>query len=177
MTEIKSDKIKFSIGQPVMYRRYGVCTVITTETQKFGDTEKLYYSLEPVFGKKTKFFVPADMAELNNIVRKTCSKKELLDAIKSADKRKEGWQSDGRIRSEQFAEVLNNGNLEDMIWLVKILIIHREEQKAAGKTFLDVDKRVLAFAERLVTDEFAYVLGIDKTEVIDFIRKQTEETA
>lgn len=177
MTKKKSDKIKFSIGQPVMYRRYGVCTVIATETQKFGDTENLYYSLEPIFGKKTKFFVPADMAELDNVMRKTCSKTELLGAIESADKRKEAWENDGRVRSEQFADLLQNGNIEDMIWLVKILTLHREQQKAVGKTFLDADKRVLAFAERLVTDEFAYVLGIDKTEVIDFIRKQAEQIA
>jgi len=176
MTDKKSEKIKFSIGQPVMYRRYGVCTVIATETQKFGDTEKLYYSLEPIFGKKTKFFVPADMAELDNIMRETCNKSELLCAIESADKRDTTWESDGRIRSERFTELLNNGNIEDMLWLVKILVHHKERQKVAGKTFLDMDKRVLAFAERLVTDEFAYVLGIDKTEVIDFIRKQVGET-
>lgn len=177
MNDSDTNKPKFCIGQPVMYRRYGICTVVATERQQFGETEKLYYSLEPMFGKKSKFFVPADMAELDNVMRNLLAKQDLLDAIKSAHKRDATWEDDGRVRSAQFDELLKNGDIEDMIWLIRVLTLHREYMREVGRTFLDMDKRVLAFAERLVTDEFSYVLGIDKTEVIDFIRAHAESLA
>lgn len=168
---------KFSVGKPVMYRRYGICTVIATELQKFGDTEKLYYSLEPMYGKKTKFFVPADMAELDNVVREILPESELLAAIEAAEKRDAVWEDDGRVRSAQFDALLKNGNIEDMLWLIKILNLHRQHQREVGRTFLDADKRVLAFAERLVSDEFSYVLGIDRAEVIDYIQTRASGNA
>lgn len=155
-----------------MYRRYGACSVVATEFQKFGDTEKLYYCLEPLFGKKTKFFVPADMPQLDNVVRALFTKQQLIDAIHAAEQRTSKWEDDGRARFLKFNELMSNGSLVDMLWLIKILNIHRNELRAVGRTFVDADKRVLAFVERLVTDEFVCVFGLERTAVMDFIRSQ-----
>lgn len=155
-------KLKFNEGEPVMYRRYGICRVVAAQTQSFGDEQKLYYCLEPIFGRKTKFFVPADMDELDNVLRKVYEKKQLDAAVAEASARECEWQEEGRTRTEQFDTLLKTGNLVDMLWLVKLLLLHKKHQREIGHTFLDMDKRVLAFAERLVADEFSYVCGIER---------------
>lgn len=171
MTNQTTANLKFNMADTVMYRRYGICEVIATEIQSFGDEQKLYYCLEPIFGKKTKFFVPADMpeTELDNILRKVYDKPQVETSLEETAKRSCEWQEESRIRSEHFNNLLQTGNFIDMLWLVKTLRLRKKYQREVGRTFLDMDKRVLAFAERLVFDEIAYIYDIDRENVSEFV--------
>lgn len=170
----KSDSkgIMYGIGDPVMYRRYGICRVVAAEMQKFGDTQKLYYSLEPVFAAKTKFFVPADLAEDGTMVRPVCTKRQLSDLLKKVEATELEWETDTKARVAKFEELLQKGTMKDMIWLFKLLLKRKKYQKEQGKSFLDTDRRILFAVERLVTDEFAFVYDIEKNQVLGHILSQ-----
>ena len=170
--EIDNQEALYNIGDAVMYRRYGVCRVIAIENQSFGDTQMLYFSLEPVFAAKTKFFVPSNIAQDLSMVRPVFTKVELEKLIEKVNTTELSWENDTKQRIAHFEEIVQKGTAEAITSLFKLLISHKKDQKEMGKTFLDVDKRVLFTVERLVTDEFAFVYDLDKNKALEFVLRQ-----
>ena len=165
MSDTETSEIKFSAGETVLYRRYGVCRVSSTEERTFGDSQKLYYTLEPVFvAKTTKFYVPADADGLDLLIRRIFDEKQLTAAVNCAKAEPLQWIDSAKERLASFEELMKTGTLADMVRLARALREHKLRQKKLGRHFIDCDRRILAATEKLVSDELVYVLGIDRDE-------------
>ncbi len=163
-------EMKFSIGEIVLYRRYGVCKVTAIENRSFSETEKTYYLLEPVFtNKPTKFFVPADSEDLDLLIRSVLDKESLSAFVAEAKETSLDWVNDSKQRITAFESLLKTGSVADMVRLIRLLTYRKRNQRALGKSFLDCDRRILATAEKLVSDELAYVLGIERSEISEYL--------
>jgi len=160
----------FKAGDHVMYRRYGICSVTAVKKVAFaGQKKRTYYLLESVYGNSIRFYVPADMEDIDEYIRPMLSKAQINRAIKKAETFSSKWESDDSVRSEKFNNILKSGDIAEVLWLVKMLSRHKVYLKERGKNFLDADKQMLAAAEKLVTDELAFVLNIEKDKVIPYI--------
>ncbi|MDO4952826.1 MAG: CarD family transcriptional regulator [Synergistaceae bacterium] len=170
MSDTETSEIKFSVGETVLYRRYGVCKISSAEERTFGDSQKLYYTLEPVFAAKaTKFYVPADADSLDLLIRRIFDKKQLTAAVNCAKDEPLLWINSAKERLVSFEELMKTGSLADMVRLARALREHKLQQKAIGRHFIDCDRRILAAAEKLVSDELVYVFGIDRDEALNRI--------
>ena len=61
-----------------------------------------------------------------------------------------------------------------MVRLIKSVYLHGQKLKSTGKKLHVVDERFLKEAERLLYDEFAHVLKIERSQVIPFITQQVD---
>lgn len=154
-------------GEHVTYKENGICKIV--------DVNKEGYYLEPVYNNsELRIFVPKKNEELVAKMMHVLSKDEIDSLIEEAETLDYKWIEDSKKRSDAFTKLLRSGNRVDILWLVKVLSIHKEEVENNKKSFYATDKRILDSAERIITEEFAYVLNMQPGEVVGYILQKRE---
>ena len=76
----------FEVGEYVVYGTNGVCRIESIGTLNMGMGDKEYYTLTPVYEKKSKLFIPVDSRKV--IIRPVLTRQEtdrLIDEIQDID--------------------------------------------------------------------------------------------
>ena len=81
------------------------------------------------------------------------------------------WIEDESIRREEYRKILRSGDRHELVKLIKTLWIHQKNCRERKKKLHIADENFLRSAENMLYDEFAYVLGITKDEVLPYIRQ------
>ena len=84
------------------------------------------------------------------------------------------WIEDDAERKEQYGAILHSGDRKALALLIRTLYLHRQALKASGRKFHAADEQILERAQKLLHEEFAYVLNIQPEEVPLFITRQLE---
>lgn len=154
-------------GEYVTYKENGICKIV--------DVSKDGFYLEPVYNNsELRIFVPKKNEELVAKMMHVLSKDEIDGLIEEAENLDYKWIEDSKKRSEAFTKLLRSGNRVDILWLVKVLSIHKQEVEQSKRSFYATDKRILDNAEQIITEEFAYVLGMQPGEVAGYIIQRKE---
>jgi len=168
-------KYLYEVGDYVMYRRNGICRITDIRREKLGPEERLYYILKPVYDDTLKLYVPVDFVDAPQHMRRVLSAEEIDATIAQVEKSPNKWPEDSSERAVYFDGLLNGGDRADIRWLVKVLSLEKQALRKKEKRMLDSDKKALEAAERLITDEFAFVLGLGKNEVVPYILGQVRK--
>ncbi len=160
----------FKINDTVIYGTEGICTISDITEKKFNGVESKYYILKPHYSPSSTIMVPVDNQMLVGKMRYmlSCDEiKKLIDAMPT----QQGalWIDDEKKRKEEYRAIILRGDRVELIGLIKTLYLHSEAQKAAGKKLHVSDERFFHDAEKLLYEEFATALGIDKSEVLSYI--------
>ncbi len=166
----------FHIDDVVVYGLHGVCRITEIEKREFAGEEQLYYTMKPVFDKRSTFFVPAENELAGKKLRTLLSDEEVRSLIRSLPEQQPIGVSDEKHRKEAYQRIIESGDRAEIMRLVKTLYHRRLKQEKAGKKPHLVDERFLKEAEDVLCDEFAYVLRLDKDEVTTRIRKELKKT-
>ena len=163
----------YSVGNYVLYKANGVCLIadITEKDTPAGKTK--YYILKPVYCETATVYVPTNSPDLKKNMRRVLTKQEIDSLIDETEKLDDNWSEDRKLRAEIYSDILSKGNRKDILLIVKSLSLHKSEIEKAKRRFGANDSKVLAAAEKLITDEFAFSLGIKQDEVIPYIIKRT----
>lgn len=174
---IDSDEARstFSAGDTLVYGTQGVCRVKEISTLKFGKTQTEYYILTPVADERSVVYVPTGSEKLVSKMRELISREELDELIDSAMENQLDWISDDAGRKSYCDEVVKTGTGRELMQLIGMLYNRREALRAEKKHFHNVDAQYLKAAERLLHDEFAYVLGISVDDVPEYITQRIEK--
>ena len=164
----------YEVGNTVIYKNDGVCRITKVIVREFKDKEIEYYVLNPVHNSNAEIFVPKNNADLVSKMRKVLSKEEILQIINSMPDEENIWISNEADRKERYREILIKGDRAELVRLIKTLYIHKQNQKQCGKKLHLADERFLRDAEKMLYDEFAYVLEISPDEVLGFITSKLE---
>jgi len=159
-----------SVGEVVVYGVQGVCRVAETVTRRFDRETKEYYLLRPVFDERSVIYVPVDKQELLSQMRPPLSKAEVNRLIDGLEVNGSEWIANDSDRRDYCADVIKSGDRAELMKLIDMLYSRNDELKGQKKHFHIADERSLKRAEKLLHDEFAYVLGILPTDVDDYIR-------
>lgn len=159
----------FSAGDTVVYGAQGICKIKGTTEMVLGKVKETYYVLYPVFDNNGAIYVPIDNECLIANMRKVLSKNEIDRLIDDAALNKAEWINDDLKRKEYCSEVIKSGDRLELMRLIEMLYLHREDLKQTKKHFHISDERFLREAERLLHNEFSYVLGIDQKQVPEYI--------
>lgn len=159
----------YKIGDVIIYKNDGVCKIVDITIKSFKDRNIEYYVLQPVHNINAEIFVPKNNPDLVEKMRNILTKDEIMQIIKSMPCEKEIDIPDETERKEKFKEILTTGNRTELVRLVKTLYIHKQNQEQRGKKLHLADERILKDAEKILHDEFAYVLGISTEAIPDFI--------
>jgi CarD family transcriptional regulator len=109
-------------------------------------------------------------------MRKLITKEEidsLLGAVKDASVE---WINDRKKRTELFEGIIKSNDILGILRLIGCLYVKREELMGHGgnKRLAFSDQEVLERAERLIEDEFSFVLGIPKTDISEYIKSRID---
>lgn len=165
----------FHLNDTVLYGAEGVYRIAEITEMDFKGEKMEYYVLRSLYNDTATIFVPADNEALLAKMRRVLSADEIRKIIKEMPEGDSlAWIDDESSRMREYKEIILKGNHREIVKLIKTLYLHRQEQKKIGKNLHKVDERFLKDAEKLLYDEFAYVLRIKPEQVLPFIQRQIE---
>lgn len=158
----------FSKGDIVLYSSNGVCKITEITTKKIAGMKMEYYVLNPVFSSSSTLFVPTGNDSLVNKMRYVLSSDEINSVIKNNSCVFE-WIEDKNLRFENFKSIISKGDFEELVSLVRILRNHEKQQIENGKHLHISDERFLKEAEKMVSEEIAVALNVERDDAVSMI--------
>lgn len=159
----------YKIGEVLMHPGSGVCKINgITEKEITRNDKRNYYVLNPVYGnEKTTIFLPVDNNKIN--IRRLLSKEEIFDIIESVSTNEISWIDDDSKRQEEFSQIIREGDHKKIIELIIELHKHQKYCAQNGKKFRISDNKLLTDAEKMIHQEFAYLMDLQPDEVAQWI--------
>ncbi|MDO4458769.1 MAG: CarD family transcriptional regulator [Clostridia bacterium] len=159
----------FEKGQVILYGNQGIFKVTGTEIQTFAGIDSEYYVLEGIFETQRKVYVPMKSPKLIEKMKPVLSRDEVENLIDSIPNRENIWIDNENRRKEAFREILSSGNRGSLLDLITTLSAHRTICRQNGRKMHQCDERAYKEAEKLVYEEFCYVLDIPQQEIVGYI--------
>ena len=155
------NSVFYNTGDTVVYGGSSVCSISGIKEMRFGADIKQYYILKPIFEPQSTVYHPVDgdSAKLRPPIS-TDEARRIVSAPSMPD-----WESDDRLRREEFFRILHSGSCAEVVSMVKLICRRKREVKKLRAA----DERSLSDGKGLVAGELAYALGITKDEAIKAI--------
>ncbi len=160
----------YNVGDVVLYTTYGICRVTDIIKRVFNGNETNYYVLNPLTESKTELTVPVDnpmtIARLHPLLEAS----EIERIIEAVPYLEVYWIENENQRKKEFADTIKSGNRLDTLKMIKSIKAHKLSLKDKSRKLHACDEQCMRDAQKLIVDEFSYVLKTDKliiTEQID----------
>ena len=164
----------FKVNDIVVYGSQGVCEVISIDEQKVDGTIKKYFVLKPKNDAGATFYVPTWNEKAWGKMRKVMTKKDVNALIDSMPRQSPTWIANENERKETYRKILASGDHAAIISMVQALYLHKKEREAEGKRLHMSDEHFMKDAERLLYNEWQYVLNVDKAGLMAYIFNRIE---
>ena len=161
----------YNVGDMVMYGAFGICKVTAVEKRDFTGEEQEYYILKHINSEKNIFYVPTGNEVALSKMHPICSKAEVDELISHMNSEGLIWIDNDIKRKEEYSRIIKDADKHEIIRLIKTLYLRRKELAENGKKLRSTDENYLSLAENMLFEEFAYVLDIDRSEVVEYIEK------
>ena len=135
--------MELAIGQKVAYPNQGVCLVEDIEKKQIGENQMSFYSLR-VLSDNSTIFVPMANAEAVGI-RPIIGDRQYKSLMKTLGQDFENVSCDWKVRSREFNEKLQSGDIFEAADVLKKL------------TFLSSEKK-LSFREQSLLEKAKYLI-------------------
>jgi CarD family transcriptional regulator len=164
----------FEIGNLVMYGIHGVCKIVDKELRTIDRKKMEYLVLEPVNQNSSRFYVPSGNPNAMAKLRRLMTRQELETLLVSGDIRQPCWIEDENLRKQHYRDLVSTGDRVALLRMLYTLYRHRESQLSSGRKFHLCDENFLRDAQRLLSVEFALVLGIAPEQVGEYVVRAME---
>ena len=121
-------------------------------------------------GEESTIYCPVDNEKAP--IRKLLTAEQIQELIRIMPDTEMKWIENDQRRRERFDEILKRGDHEELVKLIKVLYLNREEKERTGKKFHIADEKAMKESESMLYSEFAHVLKIQPDEVVPFIMGQ-----
>lgn len=167
----------FGINEYVFYGATGVCRIADLRMVKLGGMEgQECYVLEPISAPTSSIYIPTSNDEILAHIRPIMSKDQIYGLIDHMPEEETVWISDERERSKAYYAKVNSCDSRALIQLIKTLYLEKN-QHSKSKRLGTIDSKIMGTAERLLYEEFAFVLGLDPKDVLPFIQARIPRQA
>lgn len=164
----------YSIGDVVVYSTHGICDIAAVEERIVEGKRVEYFVLLPKDQSGARFFVPTQNPSAVAKIRKLLTKAELEALLRSRRVREDAWIQDENRRKQYYRELICSGDRAAIVSMLGSLHSHRQAQARAGRKFHLCDENFLRDAEKLLGEEFAFVLGIPRDQVGAYVESALE---
>ena len=165
---------QYTVGDMVLYSVHGICRIEDKTQRDFGGQKQEYYMLKPVYTPDSTFFVPVNNENLVSKMRQILSGEEIKKLIRAMPGENFSWIEEEAARKERYQQILSDGDRTELVRMIKALYFHQQEQQKNGRRLHITDERFMKEAEKMLYEEFAYVLNIRKDQVLPFILNQVQ---
>ncbi len=159
----------FQIGEYIIYGSNGVCKVKEIGNIKLGNhkSDKIFYTLEPVFCKGSTVYTPVDSDKV--IMRELISNEEAEKLIDEIPNIEFIWEANDKQREQIFKDAMRKYDCREWIRVIKTLYLHKQERISEGKKVTAIDEKYLHLAEDSLYSELSLALVMPKEKVQDYI--------
>ena len=166
----------FAVGDMVMHPAEGICSVAEVGSIQFSGTQsRRYYVLKPSM-EKSSATVYLPVSRGNTILRRLLSREDILAIIHSSRQIPSLWLADSKHRKEAFSHILSEGNYARIIRMIGDIREHSALREQEGRRACAADEAILDEAERLLHQEFSYVLRLSVEDTVAFIMRELNIT-
>ena len=161
----------YTVGELVTYGALGVMRISDIREETVQDITRSYYILEQIKGDDgSKTYVPVDNERLVAAMRPLISADEahsLCEKIKELPLLE--ISKDNRARTEKFRAVIESGDREAMLSMIKTVRAMAREREAVGKKGYISDTNMQNKAAKILYSELSYVLGVPESEMSAYL--------
>lgn len=161
----------FAVGDYIVYRSAGMCRVDGIgHPQAAADVNREYYELHPVRGTGV-IYIPVDSSVY---MRPVMTKKEAEALFFGCEEIQADCcgSRDHRLQCEHYREVLRQHSSEQLLGMIKSLLVKEEQLGKKGKKLAGTDQEFKRKAEELLYGEISFVMGFPYEKVAgDFGKK------
>lgn len=159
----------FEKGSYVIYGNSGVCEVVDVTTMDIEGISKdrLYYVLKPYEQKSGTIYAPVDGTK--TVIRQIISAEEANALIDDIPNIEDLWVPNERQREEKYKECIRSCQCRELVKIIKTLYMQKKRRNAQGKKATATDDRYMKMAEENLYSELSIVLGIPKSEMVQYI--------
>ena len=165
----------WNLSDVVIYGSAGVCRIDDIKSENFAGEMKTYFILKPVFDTKTTIHVPEFNEKLMAKIKSVLQRDEALCLIKNFQHIAPLQIDNDKIRYEKYKEILDSGDREMLLAVIKALYERREQLNKSNKKMRASDEHTLKDAEQLFENELSYIFSIPREEVREFIKSQSNQ--
>ena len=159
----------FKEGDVVVYTVYGVCRIRELTSMFFNGMNNEYYVLVPLNEAKTELTIPINNPLTQARLHPLLSKDEITNLIDEIPNIKTYWIDNDNERKRQFSDTIKLGNRKDTISIIKSIKKHQLSLIGKNRKLHSVDEQAMRDAEKLIFDEFSYVLNKSRCDIISKI--------
>lgn len=159
--------MELNIGQKVAYPNQGVCLVENIEKKKIAGNSMQFYSLR-VLSDNSTIFVPMGNAE-NVGVRPIITSKQYKNLVDDLAQDFEDVSSDWKVRSREYNEKLQSGDVFEAADVLKKLTYLSQEKKLSFR-----EQSLLEKAKFLIISEVTNAGLADESKIENKIDKLIE---
>lgn len=157
-------------GDKVVYGIHGVCEILEVVTRIIDRRKRDFYVLQPIGQTADRFFVPTDNAAALAKMHTLLSRDDIENLFNMNVDLDGIWISDDNQRKQRYRELISSGDRKVLVYLIKVLHIHRATQQAQGRKFHISDENFLRDALKLLSSEISYVLNISQPEATEYLK-------
>lgn len=162
----------YQIGDLVLYGVHGVCKIAGIETKTVNRKKIDYYILQPINQDGATYFIPANNETVLSKIRPIMTKDE-IEKLLSSDSDVSGmWIPEENARKQRYRELIVSGDRVKLLQMIRILDRHKKEQQTAGRKFHQCDENFMRDAIKLLDEELAVVLNMDRTKVKEYVTER-----
>ncbi|MBR1628211.1 MAG: CarD family transcriptional regulator [Lachnospiraceae bacterium] len=157
---------RYEVGDYIVHESSGVCRVveICEKALQGRGSEKLYYSLEPVFSKGTRLTTPVDTKVRIRDVFPPEEFEELLNRVPTYPVLHE---ENARARTEMFKEEIAKFDIDALGTVLKTVYLRKEKRIAEGKKVMASDEKIMNIASKKLFEEMAFSMDVSMEEIAD----------
>lgn len=155
----------YQAGQIVSYTATGVCRISALTERSIDGRTTRYYQLEPLLSRGATVLVPTDSAPLLRRLRPLLSAREVLALLEQLPTAPDLWTDNESERKLLYREIFSGNDAAAMARLAYSLYRRRQMLAARGRRLRQTDETAWKDAERLLCEEFSYVLKKDPQEL------------
>jgi CarD family transcriptional regulator len=166
----------YGVNDTVLYKAHGVCRITAITEKEINGRSQEYFVLKPVFDDKSTIFLPVQNKKTSERMRRVLSADEIYSLIKAMPNERTIWIDNESDRKQQYKKIIAGGDRTALVSLIKTLYLHQQEQRVIGKKFHVSDENFMKDAEKMLYEEFAHVLDINRDQVLPFILELVDFT-
>ncbi len=165
----------FSVDDVVMYTTYGICKISNIIEMSFGGNSNKYYVLHPLRESKTELTLPVDNPMTKCRLHPLLSEGEINDLIHQIPFMEPYWIDRDNDRKAKFGDIVKSGDRKETLRVIKCIKHHIYDIKDKGRKLHATDETAMKDAEKLILDEFSYVLNMDREKLSIIINTELEK--
>ena len=162
----------FQIGDVLVYTTYGICRVENIIEMNFNGSLTKYYILVPLSEAKTELTIPVDNPITNSRLHKLLTPEEINEVINQIVYLEPFWIPNDNERKKAFNDIIKKGDRKDTLQMLKSVKKHQLSLKDKVRKLHACDEQVMHDAEKLIVDEFSYVLNKEKIEIYTLVNNE-----